>query len=153
MNHPSISLAPGDNEWHDVMISNHVNLRLSDADTAFRTVKQHLDGSRPIIARTPDMLRRLDDFVHIGKASSATRIADAFLERASAIAPWPSDSLAQMGVIDKSNFSPRQRAKVGFDEADLAVAINEIKSFSEPNMDVAVTRIGQSLFQLAPAHG
>jgi hypothetical protein len=98
------------------------------------------------------MLRRLEDIVHIAEASSATRIAGAFLERATAIAPWPSGSVAQMGMIAKSNFSPRQRAKVGFDEADLVVAINEIKAISEPNMDVAVTQIGQSLFQLAPAH-
>lgn len=152
MNHPTVSLAPGENEWHEVMISNQVNTRLTNVGDAMDAITRHLDGTHPIIAREKGVMDRLDDFVRIGETSSAERIAQSLLDLAPEIKPWTSNDFQEMGGRAKTLLSDRRRAKVEFDDSDLKRAVAGAQPSHPSAGEVSVTVIAPSLYQLAVAH-
>lgn len=145
LDHPVISLTPGEDPWHEFFAVNHCTSRVDSAGQAAEAVARVISGDRSGLAERADALERLRPHLLIDGKSTATRRTIDALTR---IAPEPNDAAAPHPVLREVVQRQRHVVKAFVDLAQFRQRFDTIaKSFGR-TMPTKIQKVGPSLFRL-----
>lgn len=149
LNHPALTLVPGENWWHDAQISNRVNPAFSDIELARQAIHDHLDGKHLLDADATTAEAQLRPYLQLtSEQSSAEKIINEIRSRHRRIIVPKTVDIDQIFASSVTNLSQRRASKVAFTHDELNASIQACAKLVGGSSQARLSEIGSLVFRL-----
>ncbi|MBT6136113.1 MAG: hypothetical protein HOH65_01460, partial [Rhodospirillaceae bacterium] len=149
LDHPVLSLTPGDNPWHELYAVNHCTPRFTDPKAVANAISRFRAGDQSVRGDRGEALAKLRPHLIAGDADPAAERTITALAR---IAPnqQPSANLTARDTLREVVRRERHVVKAFVDLREVRKRFQSIAAASGWRPSTQIQEIGPSLFQLDP---